>query len=238
MKPRASSAMRLFLNQHDLNQLLQKTYNMAFDLEEQEQIDALKQFWRQYGGLIIALVIAALATFGGIRGWKYYQQGRSEDASALFIKLDEASRKNDVGEVRKLGAELVDKYASTAYGPMAALVLARTNHDSGDAAAAATQLQWTIDQARDEETVALARLRLAGIRLDEKKFEEALKLLDGRHSEPLASLYADLRGDVLVAQGKTDEARAAYKAALEKSAPTSNYRNLVQIKLDALGQGK
>ena len=238
MKPRASSAMRLFLNQHDLNQLLQKTYNMAFDLEEQEQIDALKQFWRQYGGLIIALVIAALATFGGIRGWKYYQQARSEDASALFIKLDEASRKNDVGEVRKLGAELVDKYASTAYGPMAALVLARTNHDSGDAAAAATQLQWTIDQARDEETVALARLRLAGIRLDEKKFEEALKLLDGRHSEPLASLYADLRGDVLVAQGKTDEARATYKAALEKSAPTSNYRNLVQIKLDALGQGK
>lgn len=238
MKPRASSAVRLFLNQHDLNQLRQKTYNMAFDLEEQEQIDALKQFWKQYGGLIIALVIAALATFGGIRGWKYYQHARSEDASAQFMKLEEASRKNDVGEVRKLGAELVDKYGSTPYGPMAALVMARTNYDSGDAAAAATQLQWAIDRARDDETAALARLRLAGIRLDEKKFDEALKLLDAKHSESLVPLYADLRGDVLLAQGKTDEARAAYKAALEKSPPTSSYRNLVQIKLDALGPGK
>ncbi len=235
MKPPASFA---FLNQHDLNQLPQKTDNMAFDLEEQEQIDALKQFWKQYGGLIIALVIAALATFGGIRGWQYYQKARAEDASALFIKLEEASRKNDVGEIRKLGAELVDKYGSTAYGPMAALVMARTNYDSGDAAAAAAQLQWAIDKAGDDETAALARLRLAGIRLDEKKFDEALKLLDGKHGESLVPLYADLRGDVFVAQGKTDEARAAYKVALEKSPPTSSYRNLVQIKLDSLGQGK
>jgi predicted negative regulator of RcsB-dependent stress response len=211
---------------------------MAFDLEEQEQIDALKQFWKQYGGLIIALIIAALATFGGIRGWKYYQQARAEDASALFIKLEEAGRKNDVGEIRKLGAELVDHYGSTAYGPMAALVMARTNYESGDAAAAATQLQWAIEQAGDDETAALARLRLAGIRLDEKKFDEALKLLDGKHGESLVSLYADLRGDVFVAQGKKEEARAAYKVALEKSAPNSSYRNLVQIKLDALGQGK
>lgn len=238
MKPQASSATRLFLNQLDLNQLLQKTENMAFDLEEQEQIDALKQFWKQYGWLIIALAIAALATFGGVKGWKHYQHAKAEDASALFMKLEEANRKNDVGEVRKLGGELVDKYPSTPYGPMAALVLARTNYDSGDAATAATQLQWAIDKAGDDETAAMARLRLAGIRLDEKKYDEALKLLDARHSDSLVPLYADLRGDVLVAQGKADEARAAYKLSLDKSAATSSYRNLVQIKLDALGPGK
>jgi len=211
---------------------------MAFDLEEQEQIDALKQFWKQYGGLIIALVVAAIVTAAGVQGWRHYQRAKAEDASALFMKLEEASRKNDVGEVRKLGAEVVDKYGSTAYGPMAAMVMARTNHDSGDAAAAATQLQWVIDKTGDDETAALARLRLAGIRLDEKKHDEALKLLDGKHGEALVPLYADLRGDVLVAQGKTDEARAAYKLSLEKSAPASSYRNLVQIKLDALGPGR
>lgn len=230
--------MCLFLNQHDLNQLLQNTDNMAFDLEEQEQIDALKQFWKQYGGLIIALVIAALVTFGGVRGWKHYQLARAEDASALFMKLEESNRKNDLGEIRKLGGELVGKYGSTVYGPMAALVMARTNYDSGDAATAAEQLQWAIDKAADDELVAVARLRLAAIRLDEKKFDEALKLLDAKHGESLVPLYADLRGDVLVAQGKPDEARAAYKVALEKSAAASNYRNLVQIKFDALGQGK
>jgi predicted negative regulator of RcsB-dependent stress response len=211
---------------------------MAFDLEEQEQIDALKQFWKQYGGFIVALVIASLATVGGVQGWKYYKRAKAEDASALFMKLEEASRKNDVGEVRRLGGELVDKYGSTAYGPMAALVTAKTNYDAGDAAAASKQLQWAIDHADDEETAALASLRLAAIRLDEKKYDEALKLLDARHGDALVPLYADLRGDVLVAQGKPAEARSAYKVALEKSAAGGNYRNLVQIKLDALGPGK
>lgn len=208
---------------------------MALDLEEQEQLDALKQFWKQYGTLIITLAFLALATFAGVKGWNYYQRGQSEQASALFGKLDEAVRKNDVSQVGSLGAEIIDKYGSTAYGPMAALLLARTNYDNGDAAAAATRLQWALDEATDDETAALARLRLAGIRLDEKKYDEAVALLDAKHAQAFAPLYADLRGDVLAAQGKAVEARAAYKLALEKSLPNSNYRNVVQIKLDALG---
>jgi predicted negative regulator of RcsB-dependent stress response len=193
---------------------------MAFDLEEQEQLDALKQFWKQYGGMIIAAVVAAVVTVAAVQGWRYYQRATAEDASALFMKLEEASRKNDVGEVRKLGGEIVDKY------------------ESGDPAAAAGQLQWVIDNADDQETAAFARLRLAGLRLDEKKYDEALKLLDTKHGEALVPLFADLRGDVLVAQGKVAEARAAYQQAIEKSEPGSNYRNVVQIKLDALGPGK
>jgi predicted negative regulator of RcsB-dependent stress response len=211
---------------------------MALDLEEQEQLDALKQFWKQYGTLIITLAFLALAGFAGVKGWNYYQRGQSEQASALFGKLEEAVRKNDVAQIGSLGAEIIDKYRSTAYGPMAALLLARSNYNSGDVAAAATRLQWAIDKARDDETVALARLRLAGIRLDEKKYDEALALLDAKHAPAFAPLYADLRGDVLAAQGKAAEARAAYKLALEKSPPNGNYRSVVQIKLDALGLAK
>jgi len=211
---------------------------MALDLEEQEQLDALKQFWKQYGTLIITLAFLALATFAGVKGWNYYQRGQSEQASVLFGKLEEAVRKNDVAQTASLGAEIIDKYGSTAYGPMAALLLAKTSHDNGDPAAAATRLLWAIDKARDDETAALARLRLAGIRLDEKKYDEALALLDAKHSQAFAPLYSDLRGDVLAAQGKPAEARAAYKQALEKSLPNSNYRNVVQIKLDALGPAK
>src|SRR6185436_5878039 len=211
---------------------------MALDLEEQEQLDALKQFWKQYGTLIITLAFLALATFAGVKGWNYYQRSQAERASALFVKFDEAVRKNDVAQIGSLGAEIIDKYGSTAYGPMAALILAKTNHENGDAAAAAKRLQWAIVKARDEETEALARLRLAGIRLDEKKIDEALALLDANHPAAFAALYADLRGDVLTAQGKPAEARAAYKLALEKSLPNSNYRTVVQIKLDALGSLK
>lgn len=211
---------------------------MAFDLEEQEQIAELKQFWKQYGALIVTLVVAALVAFAGIQGWRYYKHSQSEQASVIFTKFGEAMRKNDVKEIRALGKQIMDGFGSTAYGPTAALLLAKTNYENGDSAGAAEQLQWAIDKAKDEETAELARLRLASIRLDEKKYDEALKLLETRHSAAIETLYADLRGDVMVAQGKSAEARAAYKIALEKSLPNSSYRNVVQIKLDALAGDK
>jgi predicted negative regulator of RcsB-dependent stress response len=211
---------------------------MAFDLEEQEQIAELKQFWKQYGTLIVTLVVAALVAFAGTQGWRYYKHSQSEQASSLFTKFGEAVRKNDVKEIRALGKQVMDGFGSTAYGPTTALLLAKTNYENGDPAAAAEQLQWAIDKAKDAETADLARLRLASIRLDEKKYDEALKLLEAKHSTAMETLYADMRGDVMIAQGKPAEARAAYKVAIEKSLPNSSYRSVVQIKLDALGADK
>jgi predicted negative regulator of RcsB-dependent stress response len=211
---------------------------MAFDLEEQEQIAELKQFWKQYGALIVTLALAALVAFAGMQGWRYYKNSQSGQASALFTKFGEAVRKNDVKEIRALGKQVMDGFGSTAYGPSAAMLLAKINYENGEPAAAAEQLQWAIDKAKDAETAELARLRLASIRLDEKKYDEALKLLETKHSTAMETLYADLRGDVMVAQGKTAEARAAYKMAIEKSLPNSAYRSVVQIKLDALGGDK
>jgi predicted negative regulator of RcsB-dependent stress response len=211
---------------------------MAFDLEEQEQIAELKQFWKQYGTLIVALAVAALVAFAGVKAWRYHKNSQAEQASSLFTKFGEAVRKNDVSEIRTLGKQVIDGYGSTAYGPTVALMLAKTNYENGDPSAATGELQWAIDNAKDEETAEIARLRLAGIRLDEKKFDEALRLLETKHSAAMETLFADLRGDVMVAQGKISEARAAYKAAIQKSLPNSNYRNVVQIKLDALGSDK
>lgn len=209
-----------------------------YDLEEQEKIDALRRFWRENGGLIVAAALAFAVAAGAIQGWKYYSRTQAQAASVLFSRLEEAQRKNDPAEVRNVGAQLLEGYARTAYGPMAALILAKVNYEQGDRQAAATQLQWAIDHARDEDTAALARLRLAGIRLDEKKYEDALKLLDAKVSAPFVALYADLRGDALRAQGKTAEARAQYRQALEKMDGDSPWRNLVQAKLDALGPGQ
>ena len=211
---------------------------MAFDLEEQEQIAELKQFWKQYRTLIVTMALAALLAFAGMQGWRYYKNSQSEQASALFTKFGEAVRKNDVKEIRTLGKQVMDGFGSTAYGPTAALLLAKVNYENGDGATAAGQLQWAIDKAKDDETAEVARLRLASIRLDEKKYEEALKLLETKHSTAMETLYADLRGDVMLAQGKSAEARAAYKMAIEKSLPNSSYRSVVQIKLDALGGAK
>jgi len=73
------------------------------------------------------------------------------------------------------------------------------------------------------------------VRLDEKQYDDALRLLDQPHPESFAGLYADMRGDILVAQGKLPEAKAAYKLALEKLPAEGNYRILVQVKLDGIG---
>jgi len=182
--------------------------------------------------------VAALIAVAGTQAWRYYTHRQAEQASSLFTRFGEAVRKNDVKEVRTLGRQLMDSFGSTAYGPAAALLLAKTNYEAGDLAGASEELQWTIDKAKDAETAELARLRLAAIRLDEKKYDEALKLLDTRHSAAMDTLFADLRGDVLVAQGKIAEARAAYRSAIDKSLPNSSYRSVVQIKLDALGGQK
>jgi len=207
----------------------------TYDLEEQEQIDSLKHFWADYGRLIVTGVVAFVVGVGGIQGWKYYERTQAQDASVEFGKLDEAVAKGDINEIRNVGSDIVDRYPRTSYAPMAALVVAKAERDASDLDAAASQLEWAAQNAASEEARMLSRLRLAAILLDQEKYEEALKLLDEKVTEAFVALYSDLRGDVLVEQGKMAEARAAYQQALDKLVESGGWRNVVQIKIDALG---
>jgi predicted negative regulator of RcsB-dependent stress response len=209
-----------------------------YDLEEQEQIDALKAWWRENGRLVIVAVMAAALAAAAVSGWRYYKGTQAQKASQLYATLENAVRSNDAKQVTDVAGQLIDKYGSTAYAPMAALAAAKADFDAGDLASAAARLEWAAEHARDEETRAIARVRLAGVRLDEKKHDEALRLLEQPHPESFAGLYADLRGDVLVAQGKAAEAKEAYKLALQKLPEQSTYRLVVQVKLDGLGSAE
>jgi predicted negative regulator of RcsB-dependent stress response len=133
---------------------------------------------------------------------------------------------------------LVDKYSGTAYAPRAQLLAVQANMQARDFARAKAQLQWVIDKASETGLQDTARLKLASLLLDETDYAGAMKLLDAAHPDAFVGLYADLKGDVLHAQGKTEEARAAYKQAFDKTDQRSVYRNLIQLKLDALGGAK
>jgi predicted negative regulator of RcsB-dependent stress response len=211
---------------------------MAYDLEEQEKIDALKAWWNQYGNYLVMGVIACLITIAAFQGWRYYHGQQSERASALFAQLDQAERANEPKKVRDIAAQIIDKHGSTTYAGMAALSAAKASFTTGELEDAKKNLQWAIDKAREEEMRDVARLRLGGMLLDEKKYDEALKLLSVKPADAYAALYADLRGDVLTGQGKPAEARGAYQLALEKSDPRSQYRPIIELKLDALGDAK
>ena len=211
---------------------------MAYDLEEQEQLETIKAWWNQYGMLVILTVTACLLTIAVFQGWRYYRHEQALAAVTLYEQLTQAERASDAKKVRDIAAQITDKYAATPYAAMSALAAARASFDAGELAAAKVQLQWVIDNAKEEEVRDMAGLRLAGVLLDEKKYAEALALVQSKHLEAFGGLYADLKGDILVAQGKLADARGAYQLAFDKSDAQSAYRTMIQAKLDALGDVK
>ena len=209
----------------------------VYDLEEQEKIDDLKAFWRRWGNAISGAVIAVCLAYIGVQGWRWYQNKQAEEAAVLYGAVASAVRTADVPKARDAMAQLADRFGGTGYAPRGALLYAKLAWDQGDKAGAKAQLQWVIDRANEDELKQVARFRLAEALLDEKQYDAALATLDAKHADPFAGLYADLRGDVLAAAGRREEAKTAYQAAIAKLDAKSPYRQYVQVKLDSLPGG-
>jgi predicted negative regulator of RcsB-dependent stress response len=211
---------------------------MAYDLEEQEQIANFKAFWNRFGNLISWVLIIALGSYAGYNFWNSHQRGKAAEASGLYDQLVAAAQANgganDGAKVQRMAADIESKYEGTAYAPMAALGAAKVAFDASDLKTAKAQLQWAADHG-DDEIKSIARLRLSGVLLDEKAYDEALKVLSGDFLPQFAAEVADRKGDVLVAQNKLAEARTSYQAALDKMDKKNPGRQVVQIKLDAIG---
>ncbi|WP_423682061.1 YfgM family protein [Undibacterium sp. WLHG33] len=208
---------------------------MAYDLEEQEQLATLKAAWKQYGNLITWVLIIALAAYAGWVQWNNYQANQAGQASQLYEELQKAVTAKDAAKIQRAVNDLKEKFPATAYASMAALVSAKASFDANDLKAAKTQLQWVIDTGKGEEYKALARVRLAGVLLDEKLFDEALKQLSGEFPAELQADVADRKGDIFVALAKLDEAKKSYQLALDKTTEKNSVKQLIQIKLDAIG---
>ena len=208
---------------------------MAFDLEEQEQLATIKAWWNQYGNAITWLLIIAMAGVASWYGWKNYQTGQASQASMLYEELQKAVTAKDNVKVQRAATDMEAKFSGTAYAQMSALVAAKSAVDANDLGTAKAQLQWIIAGSGDDEFKSIAKLRLAGLLLDEKAFDAGLKLLDSEFPEQFASAVADRKGDILVAQNQRELARAAYQTALDKSDAKNPGRQLIQLKLDAVG---
>jgi predicted negative regulator of RcsB-dependent stress response len=207
---------------------------MAYDLEEQEQLAELKAFWTKYGNLLTWVLIIALAGYAGYNFWNQHQRTQAADASGLYEEMRVALGANDNAKVQRIAADVESKFGGTAYAQMAALGAARGAFDANDLKAAKAQLQWVIEHGSDEYK-SIAKLRLAGVLLDEKAYDDALKMLGTDFAPQFAGSVADRKGDVLVAQNKMVEARAAYTAALAAMDPKSPGRKLVEVKLESIG---
>ena len=210
----------------------------SLDLQEQEQVDELKAWWKENGKWVIGILVIGLLGFSGTMYWKNYQSGQAAEAAKLYAEVVKQSASNDAKRIGDAADALVSRYGSSAYAPRAELLAAQASLQAHDVAHATVQLQWVIEHANETDLQDTARLKLASVLLDEKKYDEALKQLDAAHPDSFTGLYADLRGDVLSAQGKTAEARAAYQQAYDKIDAKNSYRNLIQLKMDGLGNAK
>jgi predicted negative regulator of RcsB-dependent stress response len=205
-----------------------------YDLEEQEKIDSLKSWWNTYGTLLIVVVAVFMAGIAGVQAWNYYQRQQVEQAAELYEALLQLKGSGDARKIDDAAGLLMQGFPGGGYASRAALISARASFDAGDMQATKSRLQWVLDNSKEDELKDLVRLRLAGILLDEKKYNEAVQLLEAKHAESFDALYADLKGDILSAAGKPAEARIAYQSGLDKMAKNSTYYSIVQMKLDSL----
>jgi len=210
----------------------------TLDLQEQEQIDTLKDWWNENGNKVLLVLLIVVGSYLGFQGWKYYQNQQTVAAATLFGEFNKQLVSHDPKRINDAAEAVISKYSSSAYAPRAALLAAQTNIEAKDSARAKTQLRWVIAHASENTLKDVARLKLSSLLLDEKNYSEALTLLDSKHAESYSGLYADMKGDVLSAQDKKEQARAAYQLAFEKTDNQSSYRALIQMKLDAFGGEK
>ncbi len=210
----------------------------VYDSEEAERIAALKDWWAKWGNLVLAITILFLLAIAGAQGWRYYQKQQIVEAEALFVSVQKVAQEalvsKDWKKLSSAATALADKYPSTFYATDAQLMAAKAAFDADALTEAKAHLQWVVDRGLATHQM-VARVRLAAVLFDEKKYDDALKTLDAIKADTFTSLAADLKGDILAAQGRRDEARAAYQLAVDKADARSPLKTISQDKLDAFG---
>ena len=205
------------------------------DLEEQEQLDQLKHLWKQYGNLITWALIVALGAYAAWNGYQYWQRNQASQAASMFDEVERVSKLGDIPKLERAFGDMKDRYASTAYAQQSGLLVAKLYYEAGKVDAAKAALEWVATKAADDGYRAIAKLRLAGLLAEAKAFPDALSQLDGAFPTEFLPLVADRKGDIFTLQGKTAEAKAEYEKAYKSFDERTEYRRLVELKLNALG---
>lgn len=208
---------------------------LQLDLEEQEQVDQLKHFWKQYGNLITWTLTLVLLAYAGWNGWNYWQRRQAVQAAAMFDEVTRVVEGKDAAKMERVFNDMKSQFSGHVLTQQAGLLVAQSLYAQDKAEAAQTALAWVSANASDDGLQSVARLRLAAVQLDRQQFDQALQTLNSVQSSRFLALASDRKGDVLVAQGKPQEAKTEYMQAYKTMPKDTEYRNLIEAKLNALG---
>ena len=205
------------------------------DLEEQEQLAEFKHFWSRYGNLITWVLIGVFGSFAAWNGYQYWQGKQGAQAAVLFEEVERAVQSGETARIDRSLADMKERFGKTVYAAQAGLLVAKTYYDKGNLPASRTALEAVVKSAPDDAFASIAKLRLAGLLLEIKGYDEALAVLSGSLSSDFAALASDRRGDIFLAQGKKAEAKTEYEKAYKSLDERAEYRRLVEVKHNALG---
>jgi len=205
------------------------------DLEEQEQLDQLKHFWKQYGNLITWALILVLSGFASWNGYQYWQRNQAAKSAALYDEVDRAAKAVDLTKLERAFGDIKDKFGSTEYAQQSGLLSAKVFFENGKLDLAKAALSWVAEKSTNTGYQAIAKLRLSAVLAESKAYDDALKQLSGSFPKEFDGLVADRKGDILALQGKSTEAKAEYSLAYAVLPSTIDYRRFVEFKLNALG---
>lgn len=204
---------------------------MASYHSDEEQVEALKRWWRENGRSVIAGVIIGLGALLGWRGWVTFHDNQSAAASIHFAALRSAMDRDDPRAIEHNARALEDSYASTPYASLAALELAKIKARTGDLALVQKQLRWAIDHTSQPVVMSLAKIRLARVLNAQGRHEDALAIVADDFPTAYTSLVEEVRGDALVAQNKLEAARRAYDRAMLTAGGEIEYLRLKRAEL-------
>ncbi|MCB1760720.1 MAG: tetratricopeptide repeat protein [Gammaproteobacteria bacterium] len=201
------------------------------NLSEEEQVEALKKWWRENGRSVVGGVVIGLGAVFGWRYWVEHQDSKAQQASIQLAQLQQSVATGNSGVANKQAQTLIENYQGTPYAIFAALNLAKVKMQAQDGEGAVAQLKWALENASDPSLQQVVRARMARILVSEGKLSEAQQVVDGAAADSFRGEFAELRGDIARARGDHAAARAAYQEALDNQVSNSAY---VQMKLDDL----
>ena len=209
---------------------------MSLNQAEEEQVEALKAWWKNYGASVVLGVVLGGSVLGGYKYWTFQYEKKTQQASLLYAQVLTDFKANSRDAVAGNAKKLIDEYSTTPYSAMASLLLAKQEYKAGKVDATITHLQWVVDNSVDPGIEHTARLRLGRILLEKKAYDDALAVIPSSDVPGFESEYLELRGDIFVDKGLTDDARQAYQMAIQKLPPeTAGVKAILDIKLANTG---
>lgn len=206
---------------------------MEIHRTEEEQVEAIKNWWKENGTSVVVGVAFGIAAIFGVRYWFDYQKTQAQQASALYAEVL-ASLSGDKQKAESLASQIASGYSSTPYASLTALSLAKSKVEAKDYPGAQSYLQWVLDNGKDDGFKHVARIRLARLLIEDDKKEQAEKLIKGISAAGFDSEYAELRGDIFLSKSEFTQATENYRLALSGLQASSQRYQLLQMKIDDL----